>query len=505
MNLVPKHFPVTCHTKHVGPGSTFVAISGNRCDGAHFIEQAIERGAVKIVHALSCHIEKQPGIVYEAVDNPRQALAKQAADALDNPAKKLKLIGITGTKGKTTTAYLIHHILHASGKSAALLSTIANKIGHQEEPSTLTTPSSDYLNMFFKVCVDQGIEYVVMEVSSHALSMDRVHGLRFDVACFTNLAPEHLDFYTSMDEYGAAKLKLFTLIKPSGASIVNVDDQYGATKVATCSHAAQVITYGTKKLPLCHPRENGDPVNTNLFSGSPISRGRQKEHSSSLTYTHITKIMSAMGSMQCRVRLPGQLHSTMFHLPHLFGRPNAYNLTTALLVCQHIGLSISEMEHALMLFQGVPGRQQMITLKNGALALVDYAHNPSSMLAMVRSLRLETNHLIVVFGCGGDRDPTKRPTMGRQAAAWADIVILTNDNPRSEDPMHIINEIMSGIPQKRLPNVIIMPDRRTAIEHAVQLAHPHSIIAILGKGHEQTQQDSSGIRHFSDLEVVQRC
>ena len=426
--LLPDIFPVTCHHSKVGPGSTFVAIDGFVHKGSDFIDAAIARGSTKIVSCGSS-------------DEARRMLAVLSSAALDYPANKLKLIGITGTKGKTTTAYITEHLLRNSGYKTALLGSIKNEILGESVDSLQTTPSSDYLHMFFNECVKRGVTHVIMEVSSHAIALQRVYGLEFDVLGFTNLAPEHMDFHKTMDDYFETKSRLFSQVKLDGSSVINIDDIYGAR---LAKKLKSVVSVKLKDLA---------------------------SHES----------------------------------PALFGQFNLYNSSMAAKICKKLGLAESDIKAGLKNFTGVPGRLQMHKLKNGARAFVDYAHNPSSFEAVLKTLReLATNNLIVLFGCGGDRDKRKRPVMGELAAKYGDEVIITDDNPRSEDREKIINEIYAGINSEDRSRIKKIIDRRLAIEHAVSLSHEGSIIALLGKGHETYYLRDNKKYYFDDFYEIGR-
>jgi UDP-N-acetylmuramoyl-L-alanyl-D-glutamate--2,6-diaminopimelate ligase len=470
MNL-PAIYPVTCNTKYVGPGSTFVAIKGHAVDGADFIAQAIKLGAKKIViehRSNDAHIVslcEALNVEIEFVSDARKALATQASSALGHPTKKLKIIGITGTKGKSTTTYLIEHILAQSGHKTALLGTITNKIHEQALESTLTTPDSDYLHMFFATCVQEQVEYVVMEVSSHALALDRVYGVEFSTVGFTNLYPDHQDFHHSMDDYFAAKSRIFSQLQKGGSAVINIDDEWGGEADKACSqNAIETIALSLDK-----------------------------------TFSIINNTLS-----QISISIKNGSENNTFSCHGLYGSFNAYNLAMAVLVCLQEKLTPAEITHALEKFSGVPGRMQLHQLRNGAHAFVDYAHNAAAMTAVLQTLRPSTDHLIVVFGCGGDKDKTRRPTMGQAAAQYADHIILTDDNPRSEDRQAIVNDILAGINESKKNIVRCELDRRQAIAQAAQRAGPASVIALLGKGHENYYIINGRTEHFDDFEEISK-
>jgi UDP-N-acetylmuramoyl-L-alanyl-D-glutamate--2,6-diaminopimelate ligase len=449
---LPKIYPVTCHTDHVGPGSTFVAIPGFAENGIQYIEHAKKLGATTIIS----HVE-----------SPRKVLAELSSAALGNPAKELKLIGITGTKGKTTTTYLIDYILQFAGHKTALLGTIKNKILDMEEESARTTPSSDYLQMFFAESVKYNVEYVVMEVSSHSLSLDRTYGLNFDAVGFTNLAPEHLDFYQTMENYYLAKKQIFAQVKENGAVVINLDNDWGQSALTDANEINKA-----KTLPYA--------LNQNLKI-----------------------IKNEISGLEFEITLPNN-NKIYLTTKKMFGLFNIYNIAMASLICHQLGISTDSIQKAIAEFSGVPGRLQVHHLKNKALAFVDYAHNPSSFEQVLKTLRPLTNDLIVVFGCGGDRDKTKRPVMGKLAVDFCDKVFVTDDNPRTENSQTIATEILSGIPQKHLSKIVTELDRRKAIKMAAESSTAKSIIAILGKGHENYHIVGNQKFHLDDLEEISK-
>ncbi|MFH1461513.1 MAG: UDP-N-acetylmuramoyl-L-alanyl-D-glutamate--2,6-diaminopimelate ligase [bacterium] len=447
--MIPKKYPITCHTNHVGHKSTFVAIKGFFTDGNKYIEQAIKKGAKKIISQV-CDPEiiklcTEQNIQFKQVKNSRITLAKECAKTLNTKNTKTKIIGITGTKGKTTTTYIIEHILRSSNLKTALIGTIKNKILNQEIESINTTPESDFLHMFLNQCDKKKVDYLIMEVSSHALSLHRTYGLKFDAVGFTNLAQEHLDFYKTMIKYFQAKLKIFNQLKKEAAAIVNIDDVWG-------KKAAEQIK--NKK--------------TNIITLS--------QKTFSLVKKHIPK-----------------------HMP---GKFNLYNFSMAYLICKNLGIEKESILNAIKNFPGVPGRLQQHILKNGAKAFIDYAHNPSSMEEVLKTLRPLTKNLITVFGCGGDRDKTKRSIMGKIAEKYSNFTIITNDNPRNENPKKIISDILSGI--KKTKNIKVIQNRKNAITFAAKKSNPKSIIAILGKGHETYHLIKRKKYHFDDFEEISK-
>lgn len=477
--ITNKLFPVTCSTQNIAPEGTYVAIRGHSIDGHHFIPKAIERGAKTIVVDKKANMQKlqqaHPSIIFEQVANTRQELALRSAQALKNPAEKLTIIGITGTKGKSTCTFLTHHLLSQSGYKAALLSGIYNKILDEQEASRLTTESADYLHMFFAECVKQGLTHVVMEVSSHALSLYRTYGITFAAVGFTNLEREHLDYYPSMEKYFAAKCLLFKQVKAGGSIVINGDDAWGlqATQQLLTDDVSQKIVSFFQKNQNIIP--SFDPGSMNKIKSFSIK-------SNSLDGLTLT------------------LNNTSISCPQLFGEFNAYNITMAALLAQSVGITANAAAQAVATFSGTPGRLQLHTLRNGAKAFVDFAHNASGMKAVLKALRPLTHHLIVVFGCGGDRDKGKRPAMGALARQYADEIIVTDDNLRTEKSHVIIDDILTGISNHN--NLTVLADRKKAIAHAVKCSTPGSVIALLGKGHEEYYLVGNKKIYFSDREEI---
>lgn len=469
---MPTFYPVACHTDHVGPGSIFVAISGTREDGARYIPQAIQNGAREIVVATDAILEpettqliEKAGIKLSYTDNTRAYLAQQSAQACGNPAQKIKIIGITGTKGKTTTSFLVEHILKYAGYKTALLTTVSNHILDNSLEAPLTTPQPDYLHVFLRQCVAASVEYVIMEVSAQALSFNRLDGIMFDGLIFTNFEQDHLDYYQTMENYFNAKVKFMSYRKQSAFACINADDPWVSTLIGSY---ACLCTFGiTNKDTNVYARLKGDQKESVHFD----------LYSENMTMEYI--------------------------VPSLIGRFNAYNCLAASCLSLRLGIDIDTIARALKSFDKVPGRLEVYQLPNGARAIVDYAHNPSSCAAVLALLSDMTDHLIVVLGAGGERDRTKRPLMGSIAVRYGNIFIVTSDNPRSEDPYLIAREIMEGVTQDKMCKVIQELDRIKAIEKAYTLSKPHSIIAVLGRGHEEYQIIGTIKHRLSDAQIVQ--
>lgn len=469
-NELPLVYPVTCHTDHVGPGSTFVAIQGMKDDGVKYIENALTLGATKIVldesvvlsPSLQALITEKKAFVMK-VSNTRQALATLSAQAHQFPSRDMHIIGVTGTKGKTTTAFLIEHILRTAGYKTALLSTVKNCILDESFDAHLTTPQPDYLHTFFAVCRKQGVEYVVMEVAAQALSLHRVDTIEFDAAVFTNFSLEHSEFYASQDDYFNAKCALFRSLRPGAAAIFNGDDERVRT-FAQSVPTAQIFSL------------KGSADFTAHIEQSDLSALKMRVTSLTKTYN--------------------------LSLTALLGEFSASNVLAAIAVAEKYAIPVTIIEKALASFAGVPGRLQRFTLPNDAVAFIDNAHTPSSFEALLSALRSLSPHIIVVFGAGGNRDALKRPLMGAIATSYADSVILTTDNPRFEDPQDIIAAIQEGIEQKHVHKVQCEPDRERAIRCAYALSKPGSIIALLGKGPVEYQQIKETKIPFSEASIL---
>lgn len=474
---IPSVYPVACHTDHVGPGSTFVAIKGMKDDGIEHIQKALSLGANRIV------VEKQVVLsqsiinaleAYNAelllVENTRKQLALLSAQALGYPAQKLRIIAITGTKGKSTTAFLLEHLLKQAGYKTALLSTVKNRILAQEFATHLTTAQPDYLHVFFNTCLQAQVEYVVMEVAAQAVSLYRVAGLTFEALIFTNFSLEHSEFYQSVDDYFAAKADLLTYIKPGAPVILNADDQrVAALAVTEVIKNSPVITFSL------HNRHNIHTVNAFI----------QKANLSGI------KALIKTEDQECIVEAPT-----------LVGSFNMYNILATIAFAQTLKIKNNIIEQAFLTFSTIPGRLQRFVLSNGSTAFIDYAHNPASFEAILSALRPLSSHIIVVFGAGGDRDVTKRPLMGAIASAIADVVILTTDNPRSEDPKLITQDILQGISSEKQSKILVELDRQKAIFKAYELSHSDSMIVLLGKGPDEYQHIQNVKIPFSEAAIL---
>lgn len=508
-------WPVTCHTDHVGKNSTFVAIKGAMHDGVQFIPLALQKGAKTIVAECTADIPQEildaiqdAGADLEFVPDARRALALRAAKAWGNPAQKLKIIGITGTKGKTTSSWLLHHLLQSAGKKTALLSTAGNKIGNQNFETQLTTQHPDYLHAFFYTCLATGVEYVVLEVAAQALTLHRVAGLEFDAIIFTNFAQAHGEFYATEQEYFAAKAAIFEQAKPDTVLVINADDEKGAKfleKYKDQNITAFAINLSTAR-PVYAKASPGDASLGPLVLSSP--KGHH-EFTLSLSKGHMARAIQMMiGQIYANsaAGLTGSLQTELecfeFSCPALIGVFNLYNILAASTMAWRLSISLADITHALATFAGLPGRLEKYQLSNGAISFIDYAHNPLSFASVLPLLRSLTDHLIVVAGAGGDRDKAMRPVMGQLMAHYADHVILTTDNPRSEQASDIITAILNGVPQEQKHKIICELDREQAIKCAYELSKPTSIIALLGKGPDEYQIVGTEKIYFSEKAIL---
>jgi UDP-N-acetylmuramoyl-L-alanyl-D-glutamate--2,6-diaminopimelate ligase len=447
----------------VTPGTLFFCVPGFTRDGHDFAPDAIARGAAALVVARPLRL----GVPEVVVDDVRAAMARAAAAFHGDPTADLAVVGITGTSGKTTTTHLVRHLLVAAGRPCGLLGGVTSVVGGEERPAVRTTPEAIDLQATFRAMLDGGDRACAMEVSSHALELRRIDGTRFAVAAFTNLSQDHLDFHPDMETYFAVKRRLFGGEFDVGTRIVVVDDAWGRRLASGL----------------------GDVVTVSLED--PTAGWSVRGHCSGLGGNAFT-VRSPAG--EAAVELP------------LRGRFNATNALVALACGHALGLELGGMAEALAGVAPVPGRIQAVEEGQGFALLVDYAHKPGALEQVLQSAReVASGRVLVVFGAGGDRDRAKRPLMGEIAARLADVAIVTSDNPRSEDPEAIIDEICTGIP-RGAPNVVRDADRRAAIHRVVALARPGDVVVIAGKGHEQGQEFAGGRKEpFDDVAVAREA
>ena len=459
---------VAYDSRQVTPGSVFVALRGLKADGVAFAPQAIQAGAAAIVSETPA--PASTGVPWVLVSDARAALAHLAAEFYGHPSRQMQVVGITGTNGKTTTAYLVSAILDAAGIKSGLMGTVAYRVGDRVIDATRTTPEAPEVQAFMREMASSGCRACVMEVSSHALTLGRVDGVRFAAGVFTNLTRDHLDFHAGMDDYFAAKRRLFEMLPDEAPAIINVDDPRGASLVDV---VRRPVTYGVAK-------------------AADFSPG-------SLSYS--------LGGLDFDIRSPrGVVHVRS----KLVGKPNVYNILAAVAAAAELGVPIEIVERGLERLTGVPGRFEVVSdPSDDVTVVVDYAHTDDALRNLLETARpMATRRLITVFGAGGDRDRTKRPLMGMVAARLSDVVVLTSDNPRSEDPARIIDEVKRGSdPETRQSGaqILIRPDRREAILHAVGTAGRDDVVLVAGKGHEKYQEVGGRTLPFDDVGVAREA
>lgn len=460
-NLHTEVSEIVLDSRKATAGSLYVAIKGTVSDGHTYIDSAIEKGAKAIIcEVLPRNLAKD--ITYVQVKNSSKALGKIAANFFGNPSEKLKLVGITGTNGKTTASTLLFDIFKNLGYQTALISTVEYRIGDEVIPSTHTTPDVIRLNQMLAKAVDFGCEYAFMEVSSHGIHQDRIEGLHFAVAGFTNLTHDHLDYHKTFDEYLKTKKRFFDELPESAIAITNADDKNGSVMLQNCK--AKQKTYALKTLADYHGKVlevdfNGMLLN---FNG--------KEFWTTLT-----------------------------------GKFNVYNLLLAYAVAVELGFGEEEVLQAISTLKRVKGRFETLKSNGGIFFVIDYAHTPDALenvLDSINEIRTKNERLITVFGCGGDRDHEKRPEMGKIATRKSTLAIITSDNPRTEDPSVIIKEIEAGVEPQNFSKYTSIPDRREAIKMAIKFSEPKDIVLIAGKGHENYQEINGERFHFDDKETV---
>ena len=458
---------VAYDSRKVTRGSVFVALPGQKADGAVFASQAVAAGAIAVV---SERADAGAGVPWVVVANARLALAHLAAEFFGHPSRRMKVVGITGTNGKTTTSYLTQAIFEAAGIRCGLMGTVTYRIGDREVAATRTTPEAPEVQAFMREMVDAGCGACVMEVSSHALAMHRVDGIRFAAGVFTNLTRDHLDFHQDMESYFAAKRRLFEMLPADAPAVVNLDDPRGASLVDV---APRPVTYAINR-------------------DADITPGA---------------LNFGLEGLAFDVRMPqGTAHVTS----KLVGKPNVYNILAASGTTAWLGVSTREIEEGLQTLPGVPGRFEVVSSPHDDITVVvDYAHTDDALRNLLETARpLAPRRLITVFGAGGDRDRTKRPLMGMVAARLSDVVVITSDNPRSEDPVRIIDEVKLGAePESRQgkAELLTIVDRGDAIRKAVELASAGDLLLVAGKGHEKYQEISGRITPFDDVAVAREA
>jgi UDP-N-acetylmuramoyl-L-alanyl-D-glutamate--2,6-diaminopimelate ligase len=458
-------------SRRLKPGAVFVAMRGESFDGNRFIDQAIQSGAVAIVTDSAAETPR-PAVGWAVVVNGRRALARMAANFYKRPAERIAITGITGTNGKSTTAFLIESIFAAANRKSALIGTIEYHVGEHVYPAPHTTPEALELARLFNEALGNGATEAVMEVSSHALAQQRVFGIPFDVAAFTNLTRDHLDFHKTMDEYFAAKRALFEGVgtDPPRVVVTNLDDEYGA-KLAQFSRkrGSLVLTYGWQRGDFHCEKADITPRGTRLDLLTPDKK--------------------------------------LAIFSQLIGRVNVYNILAATAAGYARGCEAKAIVCGIESLTHVPGRFELVDCGQPFTVVVDYAHTDDALRNLTALAREfvtrggEHARVITLFGCGGDRDRAKRPMMGEAAGRGSDFVVLTSDNPRSEDPRAIINDVLVGL-QKTGTKYTVEPERRKAIAIAIREARPGDIVLLAGKGHEKMQTTRDGAVPFDDVQVA---
>jgi UDP-N-acetylmuramyl-tripeptide synthetase len=465
-------FDVTHDSRQAGKGALFVAVRGLTIDGHRFVGDVMRRGAVGVISELDAPAGFQGA--WLKVADARTALARAAAVINANPSHDLNLVGVTGTNGKTTTTYLVFALAEANGEAGAMLTTVEYRIGERSEPAVRTTPEASDTNRFLRRAVEDGCRMAVMETSSQAIDLHRCDALRFQVAIFTNLTRDHLDYHLTMENYYDAKRKLFDgrLGEIPKASVINIDDEYGVRLAAELKSNNQTIVTFAQNNAADLTAEN---IEVSLIKGTRFDL---------ITPRGARKITSP-----------------------LVGKPHVYNMLAATAAALELGYDLDKISEGLKTCVGAPGRFERVAQEESGdfAVVVDYAHSDDALLNTLRTARdLTSGRIITVFGCGGDRDKTKRAPMGAVAGTHSDSVIVTSDNPRTENPLKIILEIEAGLKDTACPYLAIS-DRREAIHHAIRQAKPGDVVLIAGKGHETYQIVGGDKFHFDDREIAREA
>ena len=448
-------------SRQAGPGCCFFAIRGTQADGHRFVAQAVAQGACAVV-CEELPAERPAHVCFVRVDSSARALGLMSAAFFGHPSSRLKLVGITGTNGKTTTATLLHRIAMQLGHRAGLLSTVVNRVVDAELPAHHTTPDPVELNRLLDLMCREGCEYCFMEVSSHAVVQHRIAGLRFAGAVFSNITHDHLDYHGTFAEYIKAKQGLFNMLEPTAFAITNADDRNGMVMVQ--NSPARVSTYALRAMADVRVR-----IVENHFDGMQLN----------------------IDGVELWTRL--------------VGRFNAYNVAAIYTTLRCLGFEQQQVLPPLSAVGAVPGRFEYIRSAGGVVAVVDYAHTPDALqnvLGTITDIMAGKGQLICVVGCGGNRDRTKRPEMARIAARMSHRAVLTSDNPRFEEPQAIVDDMLRGLDAEQSQRTLCVVDRRQAIRTACALARPGDVVLVAGKGHEDYQEVQGVRHHFDDREVV---
>lgn len=448
-------------SRQVQSGDAFVAIRGTQSDGHNYIAKAIESGAVAVV-CESLPETLQKGVTYIEVENSAAALAYMASNYYGIPSQSIKLVGVTGTNGKTTIASLLYQLFKNAGYKTGLLSTVKVMVGDTEYKATHTTPDSLTINKYLSEMAAEGVEYCFMEVSSHGIHQSRTEGLHFEGGIFTNLSHDHLDYHKTFAEYRDVKKQFFDQLPKTAFALVNVDDKNGLVMLQNTK--AKKLTYALKTYA---------------------------DYKAQILENQLSGLLLKIDGQEVWVKLIGTF--------------NAYNLLAIYATAVNLGLQEQEVLTLMSELESVSGRFQYIISDTNVTAIVDYAHTPDALenvLKTIENIRTRNEQLITVVGCGGNRDTTKRPVMANIASSFSDKAIFTSDNPRTENPEAIIEDMEKGVEPHNYKKTIAITDRKQAIKTACQLAEPNDIILIAGKGHE-TYQEINGVRnHFDDMETV---
>ncbi len=463
-------FNVTHDSRQAQKGTLFAAIRGLTTDGHRFVSDVLRRGAIGVISESDAP-ENFPAAWFK-VKEARAALAKAASIVYGNPSHELNLIGITGTNGKTTTTYLCFALAQAAGDKAAMLTTVEYRIGEKSEPAVRTTPEASDTNQFLRAALEENCRVAVMETSSQALDLHRCDWLRFKVAIFTNLTRDHLDYHGTMENYYDSKKRLFdgrTGEKPT-SSVINIDDEWGAKLAGELKANGQKVLTFAQNNAADLTAEN---IEVSLLKGTSFDLKTPRGN---------TKITSP-----------------------LVGKPHVYNMLAATAAALELGYDLDEVTEGLSICVGAPGRFERVPTDADFAVVVDYAHSDDALLNTLQTAReLTSGKIITVFGCGGDRDRTKRQPMGEVAGENSDLVIVTSDNPRTENPLQIIEEIEIGLKKTNCPFLTIS-DRREAIHQAIAQAKPSDVVLIAGKGHETYQVVGGEKFHFDDREIAREA
>lgn len=464
---------ITADSRAVKLNSLFIALDGATVDGHNYIDKAVAAGAVAVI--VSKPVTVPDDVCVITVSDTRQAMMVCVPYFFDYPANRMRMVGVTGTNGKTTTTHMIRHILKAQGHKVGVIGTVHIMIGDTSYPIHNTTPDVVDLQHILYQMVQENVEYCVMEVSSHALALGRVSGVEFDTAVFTNLTQDHLDFHKTFENYLAAKCKLFEQVsasdqvKDNKGAVINIDDSYGHRVMEKTT--APTITYST--------------LGKGTLNASDVH-------------------MSTKNS-QYTVNYKGESYPVSMNTTGLF---NVYNTLAAIGACLQEGISMEAIDTALKTFSSVPGRFELIEEGQDFAVVVDYAHTPDGLQNILETAKaIKENRIIIVFGCGGDRDATKRPIMGRIAAEYGDKIYVTSDNPRTEDPVQIVKDVEVGVKEALRDGTSyeVIVDRREAINHAIHDAKAGDIVIIAGKGHENYQILKNETIHFDDREEARKA